>query len=243
MPMGLGRGTHIGVSIRDVDQNDVKRDKLAAERGVVVSDVASESPAEKAGLKAGDVIVEFDGERIRSARHFARLVEETPVGRSVQAAVMRGGTRIDVSVTPQARGGDLSRLEGRIRRRLPDLNLNLPDMREWSEAPFGRDVRPRAGRLGVSVQDLEPQLAEHFGVADGVLVTQVQAGTPAAAAGLKAGDVITSVGGSPVGSAAELRQQLLSAGDDEIEVKIVRDRKESTVRVKVQAPPRPTTPV
>jgi hypothetical protein len=80
-----GTGSWIGVSVRDVVADDVSKMKLPGPEGVVVEEVTRESPAETAGLKAGDVIVEFDGDRVRSTRQFTRLVQETPSGRKVQA--------------------------------------------------------------------------------------------------------------------------------------------------------------
>src|SRR5205823_3988764 len=63
-----GRGSQIGVTIRDVDDSDAKTSKMTAPSGVVIEEVAEESPAAKAGLKKGDIVVEFDGERVRSVR-------------------------------------------------------------------------------------------------------------------------------------------------------------------------------
>src|SRR5689334_5069501 len=73
------RGTHIGVSVRDADDSDAK-DTKQAKTGVVVDSVEPDGPADKAGVKAGDVIAEFDGEKVRSVRQFSRLVQETPAG-------------------------------------------------------------------------------------------------------------------------------------------------------------------
>ena len=95
-----GTGSWIGVSVRDVVADDVSKMKLQGPAGVVVEEVTGESPAETAGLKAGDVIVEFDGERVRSTRQFTRLVQETPSGRKVQASVVREGQRVPLSIEP-----------------------------------------------------------------------------------------------------------------------------------------------
>src|SRR5213078_740521 len=89
-----GRGSQIGVSVRD-----------GATPGVVVEDVSTDSPAEKAGIKKGDVITEFDGERVRSVRQFTRLVQETPPGRKVEAVLMRDSQRVNVSVEPRESDG------------------------------------------------------------------------------------------------------------------------------------------
>ena len=84
-----GRGAQIGVSIRDFNDDELKAGKVTT--GVVIEDVEADSPAQKAGFKAGDIVVEFDGERVRSTRQFTRLVQETVAGRAVTAAVTRDG--------------------------------------------------------------------------------------------------------------------------------------------------------
>src|SRR6185295_20347464 len=77
--------------------------------GVVIEEVEPESPAEKAGLKRADVIVEFDGERVRGTRQFGRLVQETPPGRTVKATIMRDGQKKEVQITPHESRGVLGR--------------------------------------------------------------------------------------------------------------------------------------
>jgi len=81
-----GRGAQLGVMVIDVDPK-------AAPGGVKIDEVNDDSPAEKAGIKAGDIVVDYDGERVRSARQFTRLVQETPEGRSVAIGIMRDGKK------------------------------------------------------------------------------------------------------------------------------------------------------
>jgi serine protease Do len=234
MTVLAGRGAGIGVRISD-----------RSEGGVVIDDVVEQSPAEKAGLKRSDVIVEFDGERVRSARQFARLVQETPSGRSVKVTVTRDGQRRDVQVTPDERRGDVM-VSGNL---MGDYFRDF-DFREFERlgdrmAPFNFnfDVTPFAGsarRLGVTTQELTGQLADYFGAKDGVLVTSVADGSAAAQAGIKAGDVITSVNGSRVGSREDLLRGLRDASSDDVQIGIVRDKKESSVTAKMEAPQRRT---
>jgi len=101
----------------------------------------------------------------------------------------------------------------------------------------------RAGStLGVTVQELSPQLSEYFGVKDGVLVTSVTEQSTAAKAGLKAGDVITSINGASIGSSSELRRQTqrLNAGED-FTVAVTRDRKSVTLKGQMDERNRRTT--
>ena len=85
--------------VRDVETADVTKEKLAGTAGAVVTEVRKESAAAKAGVKTGDVVTSFDGERVRSARQLERLVEETPAGRTVKVALQRGGRARDASTS------------------------------------------------------------------------------------------------------------------------------------------------
>jgi serine protease Do len=93
--MFAGGGAQLGVRVSDLDP-------AATTGGVKIDDVNADSPADKAGIKAGDVVVEFDGERVRSARQFTRLVQETPEGRTVAIELLRDGSRQTVNATPEA---------------------------------------------------------------------------------------------------------------------------------------------
>jgi len=233
-----GRGSSIGASVSDRDAG-----------GILIEDVDDDSPAAKAGIRAGDAIVEFDGERVRSARHFARLVQETANGRSVKATLVRDGSRQTVDVTPEhaaARfsgnfvlphiAGDVERELERGLRALPrdfafDFNwdADVPDVAVWPRHSIGARLSP-----------LTDQLAEYFGAKDGVLVSSVEPESVAAKAGLKAGDVITSVNGRTVDAPRDVTQELRSgeAGKD-VEVAILRDKKSLTLKAQLPARTRP----
>ena len=98
---GMG-GSRVGMVVRDVETADVTKEKLAGAAGAVVTEVVKDSAAQKAGVKAGDVVTSFDGERVRSARQLERLVEETPAGRTVKVALQRAGAPVTLDVTPEA---------------------------------------------------------------------------------------------------------------------------------------------
>jgi serine protease Do len=187
------------------------------------------------------VIVEFDGERIRSTRQFTRLVQETVPGRSVPAAVMRAGQRVSITVQPSESGsaryfGDL---DGFKALRVPPAPPAPPaapkppaEAFEW----FSRsEIFGGSGRLGITVSELSSQLAGYFGTKDGVLVTSVTDDSSAGKAGLRAGDVITSLNGGAVNSTADLRRRLqrLESGD-ELTLEIVRDKKPMTLKGKIE---------
>ena len=94
-----GGGPHLGVSLSDVGSEEQSRLKLGDARGALVTKVHADTPAAKAGLKADDLIVRFDGEAVRSAAHLSRLVRETPAGRTVAIEVNRGGATQRLSAT------------------------------------------------------------------------------------------------------------------------------------------------
>ena len=250
-----GSRPEIGVSVRDVEE--------AAEgaEGAVVTDVRADGPAEAAGIEAGDVIVEFDRERVRSARQLARLVEETPAGRAAPVRVLRDGSPVTLNVTTAERSG----LRARLPRAFADrLRVEVDEVEEVEERTreLAESVQERARqlaeseeltvlrrlpevfrdfaaarrqgrvRLGIRAESIRGQLAEYFGAEAGILVEHVDDDTRGAAAGLRAGDVITAVDGQAVDDLAALRRQLarLEPGAA-FDMTIVRDRTETSLTV------------
>jgi membrane-associated protease RseP (regulator of RpoE activity) len=275
----LGGGPRLGIQIRDLNKEDLARFKLPSQNGVAVDEVMKDSAAEKAGVKTGDVVVQFDGENVRSAAQLTRLVRETAAGRTVKMAVVRDGKRLDFDVTP-AEAENVFNL-AIAPERLENLEKRLEGIRErgqvyrfdrrampapggaftWEErapAPggdllqwFGRGgtgnfaISIGRGRLGVNVQELTPELAAYFGVKDGLLVSSVQADTPAAKAGIKAGDVIGTVNGKAVATASELIKELADK-EGEVTVGVTRDKKALSIKATLEprkAPARGTVVV
>lgn len=254
------RGSQIGVTIRDVEEGDAKTSKLAAPTGVLIEEVAEDSPASKAGLKKGDIVLEFDGERVRGVRHFTRLVQETPAGRKIQAAVTRDGQKLNLTIEPRE-GGGFSYFSGDkgsvLRDFTGDWAFDIP--KPAAPAPPAAPKPPappafafpdldtfvwRSGNsLGITVGDLSDQLAQYFGTKDGVLVTSVTDNSAAAKAGIKAGDVITAFNGTDVTSPSDLRRRIQGLQDgDDFTVGVVRDKKPTTLKGKAETiRPRRTT--
>ena len=238
----VGRGAQIGVAVEDLEEADAKQTK----GGVRVETVTPDGPADKAGIKAGDTITEFDGERVRSTMQFSRLVRETPHGRQIPVGLSRGGQRMSVTVTPEARtlsddfGFRMLDIPRPGRVPTPARPLARPP-RPPAVAPEGFDLRGLMGlgsarRLGVTVESLDDQLAEYFGVKEGVLVKSVHADSAAQKAGIKAGDVITGLNGSKVYDAADLTRALDRITESgEFTADIVRDKKSQSVKGKVEA--------
>jgi serine protease Do len=248
-----GHGSQVGVSIRDLRDED-----KSGQAGVVVEEVSPDSPAEKGGIKKGDVITEFDGERVRSVRQFTRLVQETPAGRKAQVAVMRAGQRVSVTVEPREGSAlsffrdfdsdgvfeDLGRNFAFAVPPAPPARPALPTPPATPAPPSLPDYQGFTWRstsgLGITVSDLSSQLADYFGAKEGVLVTAVSENSAGAKAGLKAGDVITSFNGGSVTNSNELRRRIQRLEDgDEFTIAILRDKKALTLKGKYESP-RPT---
>jgi serine protease Do len=236
----LGRGAQIGVTVTDGESNDSKQPKA----GVVVETVNPGGPADKAGVKAGDTITEFDGERVRSVVQFSRLVRETAPGSSVPAALSRGGQKVNVTITPEHRS-----MSDDFTFRYMDIPRVAPTPRPPSPPAVPRAVRPfddgaltllrgfgSGRRLGITIESIDDQFAEYFGVKEGALVKSVLDGSVAQKAGLKAGDVITAINGTKVYDTSDLNramERLEANGDFTIE--IMRDKKPQTLKGKLEA--------
>jgi serine protease Do len=229
-------GGRIGVAVSELDA-DAK-----GTAGVRVDSVDEGSPAEKAGLRAADVIIEFDGERVRSVRQFSRLVSETPVGRTVTAVVMRDGGRQTVSVTPREQDG-FRVFDGDGWRVLEELRAARPP-RPATPAPPPSvfELYRRSNQLGVTVNPLTDQLGEYFGTRTGVLVASVQSDSLASRIGIKAGDVITAINDATVEDSAELRRRMDRLEDgEEFSVSVMRDKKALTLKGKIEPTRRRST--
>ena len=174
----------LGVGIQPVTPDIAKSFGRTETTGALVSSVSEGSPAEKAGLKAGDIITEYDGRKVERVSDLPRAVAGTPVGRDVRLSVVRDGTPMTLTAKVAAL-----------------------DAKEPREAESGERAKPT---LGLAVQPLTPALAQQLGVkaTQGLVVQNVQDGSPAADAGFERGDVIVEVNKKPVKSVAELRESV-----------------------------------
>jgi C-terminal processing protease CtpA/Prc len=249
----LGRGSRIGVTVQDVEESDKKDVKS----GVVVESVDAGGPADKAGIKSGDAIVEFDGDRVRSVRQFQRLVQESAAGRSVGIAILRGGQRVTVNLTPEQWGiGDdfgYHVLESPtiVRPAIPPTPPAAPRTPrpgptppappappgfEWFSGDGSLTIVSGRGQLGIATEAISGQLAEYFGVKEGALVKSVQDDSAGAKAGIKAGDIITSINGSKVYEPSDVSRTVNRLDEGaEFTVEIIRDHKPQTLKGKVAA--------
>ncbi len=241
----LAPASYIGVGVIDVTEDTAKAVGLVEPHGVEICSVADGSPAQRFGLRVGDIVLTYRDERIQGHEHFARLVQETPVGRAVELGIARDRSRQSVIVETGERPGI-----GAVSQRMGEFAQDIEAIRDMArsavsnlqhrqlsaEWPFDFDfpavhITARNSGLGVGLEGLEGQLAEFFGVESGVLVRHVQKGSQAAKAGLRAGDVIVTVDGEAVARPGDIRRLTARAGDPAppVRIGIVRQRQRSTL--------------
>lgn len=233
----LSPSSYLGVGVMDLGEEAGREIGLVDPHGIEVTSVQSGSPAEEAGLQRGDIVLTFRDERVEGQEQFARLVRETPAGRVVELGVVRDGRRSAVNV-------EIGRRETRTatRRVLEATEEGLERMKrdfgDFGGLTFRLEggvprvrIASRNRWLGVELEDIEGQLAGYFGVERGVLVTHVREGSPAAEAGLRAGDVIVGVDGRATRRAGDVGRLLDDGTGDAVSIEIVRDRTKTNVRV------------
>jgi serine protease Do len=174
---------YLGVMIQDVTPALAKEFKLKDSTGALVGEVMPKGPADKAGLKDGDVVLDYNGKKVTDSRHLKLAVGETKPGTTVPLKILRDGASKTLEVTVQQLPGSEQLAQ--------DNNAGSKDN----------------GTLnGITVSDLDQQTRQELKVPEtvkGVVITEVQPDSPAAEAGLKQGDVIQEINRHPVKTADE----------------------------------------
>jgi serine protease Do len=243
----LSGGSYLGVGVAEVSAERVKALKLKEERGVEVTRVDDDSPALKAGLKAGDVVLEYNGQRIEGTEQFVRMVRETPEGRQVRLLISRDGNTQTLTAAITARKAYSAFAtpkidQERLAASMAKVDADMQRVREqgWRlQIPDTPQVfmGMRSGGLGIEAESVTAQLAEYFGVKDGVLVRSVTKDSAAAKAGMKAGDVITKVDETSVSQPQEITRALRTLqAKKTFPVIVVRNHKEVTLSVTLDEP-------
>jgi membrane-associated protease RseP (regulator of RpoE activity) len=249
-------GSFLGVYGENINKENMGRYGLRDARGVGITQVVKDSPAEKAGLRKDDVILRFEGDSVTSVRKLNRLVSEVAPDQTVRLGISRGGTEQEVSVTIGKRNDSMNTMQFKGFEGFEGLKglqglkglkglQALPPGNVWKwEGQEGDPMVFAFGnhrRIGVTTMQLTKQLADYFGIADGkgVLVTSVGDDSPAAKAGLKAGDVITSIDGEKVEGAGDLARGINKNKDGDVTLTVIRNKNQRTITVTPREVPTP----
>jgi len=204
---------YLGVNIQSITPELAKALKLKETKGALVADVVQGSPAEKAGVKRGDVIVAYNGRAVEDRHNLPVMVAATPVGQEVTLTVLRDGKEQQL--------------------RMEVAKLPSDETRTKAE----ESAQPSGGKLGLRLHNVNPELARQLGLkADrGVVVMGVEPGSPAAEAGIQEGDVILEVNRQPVTSINEVKDQVAKTSDgDQVLLLVQRDQSKLYVPVAPQ---------
>ena len=183
--------SYLGVGIQPVTQPLARQFNVKVHEGVLVTQVWPNTPAAKAGLKSGDIILDFAGQKVSTPRKLQSIVEMTKTGDVEPLRILRDGKEMTLDVTCAAMPGNFGAAEA------------APENGGKAEASS-------FDKMGIQVEDLTPQLADQLGVKarHGVAITDVRSGSPAEMAGLTTGMVITQADHQPVRSVEDLRKVL-----------------------------------
>lgn len=251
-------GSYLGIETQEITKDNYAKYGLSGVRGVAVEKVNENSPAAAAGIEAGDVILRLDGEEVTGVGKLTRLVSEADPDHQVRLTIARNGREQEITATVAKRPmtafqngnftwnrsmPDMKGLQDTLKE-MPQFKEmpTLPDLKNMPEGPHvwtfpggeGQSwtMRPGEGRaIGVGVEDLSKQLAQHFNVEGGVLVSEVREGSPAAKAGIRAGDIITQIDGKAVKDQMDVIRSINEKKDGDVTVTLVRDGRTQTITV------------
>jgi serine protease Do len=235
---------YLGVDIRDITDERAKALKLKEVRGAEICMVDHDGPAVKAGLRESDVILSMNGQPVEGEEQLRRMLRETPAGRSVTFIFSRDGQQQTVSVQLADRG-EVERRAWDSHFAVPEPgDASIPDPMDDSEsAPVQAATQSYTGfgfvgpptlsgtYTGAVLDVLGPQLAQFFGAqpGTGLLIKSIDADSPAARAGLRAGDVVVKVNARTVSARADWLHAVQNSHGKAMPVTILRDKREQTV--------------
>ena len=208
----------LGVGIQDVTPKFARDHELKIKEGAYVNEVVEESPADSAGLKEEDVIVEFNGKKIEAAEDLTEAVTGT-----------KPGTKATVKINRNGENKSLTVIVGKNRMRMP-FAFAAPRAARVLVNMSERDIE------GMELMDLPKQLGEYFEVpgGKGVLVTEVEKDENAAKSGMKAGDIIIKIGDETINNIGDIHDALSDLEEgDKVNVELIRKGKKNTVSLEI----------
>jgi serine protease Do len=186
----------LGVQVQRITPDLAKSFGLERERGALVADVMPDTPAAKAGIERGDVIIEFNGRKIEEMNDLPRVVANTPPNTDVSIKLLRKGQEKTVQV-------------------------RVAELKEERVAEGGGTLEEN---LGMTVQELTPEIARNLGMSEtkGVVVTNVEDGSPADEAGVQRGDVVLEVNQKKVQTVQDYRAAISRVGGSDSLLLLIR---------------------
>ena len=174
----------VGIGLQDLSEDLVKSFNLKEREGVLINQVFEGSPAEKAGLKPGDIVTDVDGTKVKSSQELVKEVLKKAVGQEIRLGIIREGNRLEISLTT-------AQMPDEPRRQ----KASEEEKKEW---------------FGLRVRELTPEAAKELGLrrVEGVLIERVEPGSPAQDVGLRAGDVILEVNRQRIRTEEEYRKAM-----------------------------------
>ena len=216
---------YLGVGSADLNDERAKALNLKTRQGVEITTVGQDTPASRAGIQKNDVILEVNGKAVENNLLFQTLIRGTSPGTKISLTVWRNGAKQTLTATLDERQALI------IGPALPIA----PEPPMPPVPPFGFGTFPGIPSdspiVGFWGEELGSQLAEYFGVKQGVLVQSVNPNTPASRAGLKAGDVVTKVNGTPITTPREI--SFMVRDKKAISFTVVRNKKEMTLNIEL----------
>jgi len=238
---GTSQG-YLGVLVGDIDNESASKLKLKDIRGAVVTLIDHDAPAAQVGLRVNDVLLEVNGQAVEGAEAFGRMMREIPPGRKITLMVSRDGATQTMTVQL----ADRKKLDTDIWNKLnsgsdissPVTGLGIFGSGAGGDAPLpGGFHMPFVGnsslKVGALVEPLTAQMADYLGIANGLMVKQVARKSQAAAAGMKAFDVILKVAAENIATVSDWDRAMRANQGKTVTVTILRDKKQQTVNLLV----------
>ena len=235
---------YLGVLVGDVDNDSASKLKLKDVHGAVITLIDHDAPAAQVGLRVNDVLLEVNGQTVESAEAFGRMMREIPPGRKVTMLISRDGATQTITVQL----ADRKKLDTDIWNKLnngsdistPVEGLGILGTGGAGDAPLpGGFHMPFVGnstlKVGALVEPLTAQMADYLGIQNGLMVKQVARKSEAAAAGMKAFDVILKVGPDSIATVSDWDRSMRANQGKPVQITILRDKRQQTLTLQVDS--------
>jgi serine protease Do len=224
---------YLGVTIRNVDSSQVSTLKLKDAKGAQIDVVDQDAPACKAGMKQDDVILEMNGQPIENIEQLRRMLKETPPGKNVDFVISRKGVLSTISVQ-LADKDTLGKQSVKDLRSVPEPAPSSSFVGGGGGGGLGGMFTGKVNTLhiGASLNPVSAQFATYMGAKSGaaaLAVDRVEKNSPAAAAGLRVGDLVLKVNQEAVLTRSDWERMMRENADKAVQITIIRDKKEQTL--------------